>query len=43
MCNKAVYNNAHALEFAPDCYKTQKLCNKTVNTYPSTVQFVREC
>ena len=24
MCNKAVDNYPHALEFVPECYKTQK-------------------
>ena len=28
------------LEFVPDCYKTQKMCNKAVDTYPSALQFV---
>ena len=23
--------------FAPDCYKTQEICNKAVNTSPSTI------
>ena len=32
----------HALEFVPNCYKTQKMCNKAVNTYPSAMQFVPE-
>ena len=26
--NKSVDNYAHALESVPDCYKTQKMCNK---------------
>ena len=43
MRNKAVDNYAHALECAPDCYKTQELCNKAVNTSPSAIQFVPEC
>ena len=34
MGNKVVDNNAHALEFVSDCYKTQKMCNKTVDTCP---------
>ena len=24
----------------PDCYKTQKMCNKVVDTYTSATQFV---
>ena len=31
MCNQAVDNYAHALEFVPECYKTQKMCDKAVN------------
>ena len=27
----------HALEFVPACYKTQKMRNKVVNTYPSAM------
>ena len=30
-------------KLVPDCYKTQKNCNKAVNTYPSTTKFVPEC
>ena len=30
----------HALESFPDCYKTQKMCNKAVSTVPSAIQFV---
>ena len=38
-CNEAVDNCAHA-EFVPDCHQTQKMCDKTVGTYPSAIQFV---
>ena len=31
MCNKAVNNYSHALEFGPECYKTQEMCDKAVN------------
>ena len=24
----------------PECYKTQKMCNKAVDTYTSAIQFV---
>ena len=40
MCNKAVDNYPHALEYVSECYKT---CDKAVNTYPSTTKFVSEC
>ena len=43
MCNKAVDNYHHALEFVPECYKTLKMCGKAVNTYHSTIKFVPEC
>ena len=28
MCDKAVDNYAHALEFVPECYNTQEMCDK---------------
>ena len=31
MCNKAVGNYPHVLEFVPECFKTQVMCNKAVN------------
>ena len=39
MCNKAVYNYPHALKFVPECYKTQKTCDKIVKTYHPTIKF----
>ena len=38
MCNKAVDNYPHALEFVPECYTTQKICDKAFNTYPSVLK-----
>ena len=35
MCNKTTDNYAHALEFFPNCYKVQNMCNKAINTSPS--------
>ena len=35
MFYKAVDNYAHALEFVRDCYKTQRISNKAIDTYPS--------
>ena len=32
MCNQAVDNYAHALEFVPELYKTQEMCDKAANT-----------
>ena len=43
MCDKAVENYSHALEFVPECDKTKKMCDKAVDPYPSTIQFVLEC
>ena len=33
LCNKAIDNYTHALEFVPKCYKTQKMCDKAVNRF----------
>ena len=43
MCNKAVDNYSHALEFVPEHYKTQKTCDNAANTYLFTIKFVPEC
>ena len=42
MCNKAVDNYPHALEFAPECYKTQIICDKAVDIHPPTIKLVPE-
>ena len=42
MWNKAVDNYAYALEFVSDCYKSQKMWNIVVKTYPP-MQFIPEC
>ena len=39
MCNKAVGNYLEALSFIPECYKTQEMCDKAVDTYASTIKF----
>ena len=31
MCEKAVDNYVHVLEFVRECYKTQKMCDKAVD------------
>ena len=38
MSSKAVANYHHVLKFVTDCYMTQNMCDKAVNTHPSTVQ-----
>ena len=43
MCNKAVDNYPHALEFVPDFYMIQEMSDKIVNTHSSTIKFVPEC
>ena len=40
MCNKAVNNYLHALEFVPECYKAQTTCEKAADIYLSTIKFV---
>ena len=42
MCYKTVYNYSHALAFIPECYKTQKMCNKAVDAYPSPIKCVTD-
>ena len=42
MYNIDVDNYAHALQFFPDSYKTQKVRNKVINTYLSTIQLLHE-
>ena len=42
MCDKAVDNYPQEL-FVPDCYMTQKMCDKAVNTHSSTIQLLSEC
>ena len=43
MCDNAVDNYVHPLEFVPDCYWTRKMFNKAVNTLFSAKHFVPEC
>ena len=38
-----VANYPHALEFVSTCHKTQKMCDKAVDTYPFTIIFLPEC
>ena len=39
LCNKAVEDYAHALEFVPDWYQTHEMCIKAVENYPSTIKY----
>ena len=43
MCDKAILENAGALNYVPDCYKNQEMCNKVVEKYPHAIEFVPEC
>ena len=38
-----VIENGEMLDSVSDCCKNQQMCNKAVNTHPSTIQFVPEC
>ena len=40
MCDNTVVNYAYALGYLPDYYKTQKMCDKALSTFSSTIQFV---
>ena len=42
MCDKPILENPHALEFVPECYKTQKMRDEALNTYLPTIKFVPE-
>ena len=39
MCIKAVDDHANALEFVPDRYKTQGMCNKVVSENPFLLKY----
>ena len=40
MCDVAVCVELDSLEFVPDCFKTQKICNEAVRRKPETLGFV---
>ena len=42
MCNKSVNTSASAIQLAPECYKTQKMCVKAVDTPPFVFDFVHD-
>ena len=33
MCNQVFDDHVHALEFTPECYKIQEMCDKAVNEF----------
>ena len=43
ICNKAVGNYSHAIEYFSEFYKTQTMWDKAVYTFPSTLKFLPEC
>ena len=40
MCNKTVDNYPCALKLVRECFMTQEMCDKVVNTHSSARQFV---
>ena len=40
MCSKVVNTYPHALEFVPECYKAQQMCDTNIDSYVSTIKFV---
>ena len=40
MCNRAITKNVGTLKSIPNCYKTKEMCNKAVDNYAHTLQFV---
>ena len=40
MCDIAVCMELYSLEFVPDRFKTQKICNEAVRRKPETLGFV---
>ena len=43
MCDKAILENGATLKSVPDCYKNPETCNKAVDNYPQSLEFVSEC
>ena len=42
MCDKPVDSYSHALEFIPECYKNPNICDKALDTCPSTTKYVTD-
>ena len=42
MCSNTLHNYPRVLEFVPECYQTQKMYDKAVDTYSSTIIFFPE-
>ena len=43
MCDEAILENDGALEFIPNRYKTQEMCDKVVDNYVGALEFVSDC
>ena len=43
MCDKAVNNYSHVLEFVQNYYNTRKLCTKVVDIYLSAIKTQEVC
>ena len=43
ICNKAIDNYSHALEFILNYYKTQQMCNKAIDNYTHALEIVPDC
>ena len=41
-CEKSLLENSGTLNFIPDCYQNQEMCNKAVDNYPHSLEFVPE-
>ena len=42
MCDKAVDNYPHELEFVPECYKTKRMCDKIVSEDPFKLKYCHD-
>ena len=40
MCHKTVDNYFHAIEFVPECCKTQKINDQAIDICPSKIKYV---
>ena len=43
MCDTAILENGGALKPVLGCYKNQEMCNKAIDIYPYTLEFLLEC
>ena len=43
MCDKTILENGGTLKTVSGYYKNQEMCNKAVDNYPHSFEFVPEC